>query len=584
MSNRRHGRHLGRSLHIILGWATMSLAGLAPVGCQSIDGPSGDFRGQASTIRGAEGGASGIIMPQSFIYWSIQATEGLPNKLMTGQSLVGPEGMMELGPYGAVKVVGLNVDQARSAVERQLSRYLKNPQVTLSLEAPSKPVAISQVAAPNHDKVANAPQTGGGKEKDQSGPLAVTTCVPAGWQAGQIADDNSAPAQAPAIEIPAPPTLAQSFKEPELTAPPELVKPKEDKAVSSSPPRPLASSLETPADLPIKSTERVSQWKPMVRHGDTSAIPLVPTGLDNASASPTNVATKRSWGVINAVAQDKETPLQGPAPRVMPKAADSPKSEILQGPPPREVMEPQGALIPHSGVGAIGAPVPREGAKVSLPPYVIEPPDILLIESTQKIPDQPIRGQHLVRPDGTVSLGIYGSAYVAGMTLEQARESIGRTLATRIKDFDLRNLNVDILAYNSKFYYVITDGAGYGEQVIRMPITGSETVLDGISQIYGLPAVASKKRIWVARRSGDGTTDQVLPVDWCGISQRGSEATNYQIMPGDRIYVDAKKWVRFDTGLARFLSPVERVLGITLLGSETVNSISGRTSGTGGGF
>ena len=69
---------------------------------------------------------------------------------------------------------------------------------------------------------------------------------------------------------------------------------------------------------------------------------------------------------------------------------------------------------------------------------------------------------------------------------------------------------------------------------------------------------------------------------WPRRPQRGSTSTNYQIMPGDRIYVDAKKWVRFDTGMARFLSPFERVLGITLLGSETVNSISGRTTGTGG--
>src|SRR5260370_15897961 len=99
----------------------------------------------------------------------------------------------------------------------------------------------------------------------------------------------------------------------------------------------------------------------------------------------------------------------------------------------------QGAYAPRSE--AFGGPVPREGAKVSLPPYVIEPPDILLIESTQKIPDQPVRGQHLVRPDGTVSLGIYGAAYVAGMTIDQAKESIGRTLATRIKDFDFRNLD-----------------------------------------------------------------------------------------------------------------------------------------------
>ena len=34
---------------------------------------------------------------------------------------------------------------------------------------------------------------------------------------------------------------------------------------------------------------------------------------------------------------------------------------------------------------------------------------------------QNIKGEHLVRPDGTVSLGMYGSAYVAGMTLGQVK-------------------------------------------------------------------------------------------------------------------------------------------------------------------
>jgi polysaccharide export outer membrane protein len=332
------------------------------------------------------------------------------------------------------------------------------------------------------------------------------------------------------------------------------------------------------ADQPLTGTERVSQWRPMLRRNETTTVPLVPPGWDG---TPNHLPTN---AIIKAVAQEKTIPSP---PRPMPKANDTPKSEVIPAPPPREVVESpvvNGSGSPAFAGAPIGAPVPREGAKVSLPPYVIEPPDILLIESTQGLKDQPVRGQHLVRPDGTVSLGIYGAAYVAGMTIDQAKESIGRTLAALIKDFDLRNLNVDILAYNSKFYYVITDGAGYGEQVIRMPITGSETVLDGISQIFGLSAVSSKRRIWVARRSPDGTTDQVLPVDWCGVAQRGSTSTNYQIMPGDRVYVDSKRWVRFDTGLGRFLSPFERVLGITLLGSETVNSISGRTTGTGGGL
>jgi polysaccharide export outer membrane protein len=226
---------------------------------------------------------------------------------------------------------------------------------------------------------------------------------------------------------------------------------------------------------------------------------------------------------------------------------------------------------------------PRELAKVSLPSYVIEPPDFLLVETTQGLQTQPIRGQHLVRPDGTVSLGIYGSVYVGGLTIEQAREAIARVIMKRIKQDDIEKvlleLNVDVLAYNSKFYYIITDGGGYGEQVVRLPVTGSETVLDAIGQINGLPPPASKKHIWIARRTGtDG--GQILPVDWCAISQGGSTATNYQLMPGDRIYVKADKWVRFDSAVAKRVTPFERLFGITLLGSTTVNSIRNRSSST----
>jgi hypothetical protein len=161
------------------------------------------------------------------------------------------------------------------------------------------------------------------------------------------------------------------------------------------------------------------------------------------------------------------------------------------------------------------------------------------------------------------------------MTLDQAREAIARQIRTVKKDFDIATLSVDVLAYNSKFYYIVSDGGGYGEQVIRLPITGSETVLDAISQIGGLNAVASKKQVWVARTAG-GHGQQILPVDWCGVTKGGQVATNYQIMPNDRIYVNSKALVRVDTGLSRILSPVERIFGVTLLGSTTVNSIRNR--------
>jgi protein involved in polysaccharide export with SLBB domain len=269
--------------------------------------------------------------------------------------------------------------------------------------------------------------------------------------------------------------------------------------------------------------------------------------------------------------QQEERPEELPAPR-----REGPTTGMIY--PAEVAMHP-----PYPG----GPPVPGEFRKRALSTYIVEPPDILLVQGSKNIglPLQPISGQHLVRPDGTVGLGIYGPVFVAGKTLDEVRTAIAALLrATANKDLSVEQirseLDVDVIAYNSKHYYVITDGAGYGEQVYRVAITGNETVLDALSQIYGLPAVASKKEIWVARATPGGHHPMILPVDWEGITRRGSAATNYQLFPGDRIYVNSQKVLRVDSVLAKFLSPIERVLGTTLLGATTVNAIRGRNTNT----
>lgn len=261
--------------------------------------------------------------------------------------------------------------------------------------------------------------------------------------------------------------------------------------------------------------------------------------------------------------------------------------------------------------------VPRELAKITLPPYVIEAPDQLLIEVIQKsrvtkidpdtgkpvkndkgedikvdvadrLPIQPITGSFAVRPDGSVNLGIWGNVPVSGLSLDQAAEAVRQhlvkndILAKAGTKADSLFVIVDVLAYNSKRYYVITDGGGFGEQVFPFPITGSETVLDALSNINGLPDVASKRNIWIARRTPHpGQPWQILPVDWVGMTQHGHTFTNYQVMPGDRIYVKAQRLVTIDRTLARIFAPVERVFGITLLGTNTVNQLVGRGQGFG---
>jgi protein involved in polysaccharide export with SLBB domain len=226
--------------------------------------------------------------------------------------------------------------------------------------------------------------------------------------------------------------------------------------------------------------------------------------------------------------------------------------------------------------------------KVALGPYVIEPPDILLVEATpigfldgSNFVEQRISGEHLVRPDGTVGLGIYGSVRVAGLTLDEARTAIEDHLKQALKIKVSPKVNVDVFAYNSKAYYIIADNAGYGQPVVRLPYTGNDTVLDAIGQIGGLPASASKKKIWIARPGPDHKI-QILPVDWKGIAQDARVATNYQLFPGDRIYIQSDRLMALDGIVSKIVAPIERVLGVTFLGGQTIFRLQNMGRGAGG--
>jgi polysaccharide biosynthesis/export protein len=198
---------------------------------------------------------------------------------------------------------------------------------------------------------------------------------------------------------------------------------------------------------------------------------------------------------------------------------------------------------------------------------------------------QQVRGPHLVRPDGSISLGTYGSVRVTGLTISEAKAAIEKQLSRYVQSPEV---TVDVAAYNSKVFYVIYDGAGAGQQVYRLPVTGNDTVLDAVSQLNGLSPVSDTHNIWLARPTcNEGEGDLILPVDWTGITARGRPQTNYQLMPGDRLFVSSDRWVTADTKLARRLSPFERIFGFSLLGANTIQTLkfsSGSGNGFGGGF
>jgi polysaccharide export outer membrane protein len=172
---------------------------------------------------------------------------------------------------------------------------------------------------------------------------------------------------------------------------------------------------------------------------------------------------------------------------------------------------------------------------------------------------QQISGQHLVGPDGTVTLGSYGSVHVVGMTIVQAKAAIEQYLQQYLEDPEI---SLDVFAYNSKVYYIVTQGAGLGDGVYRFPVTGN------------LQQVSSKK-IWIARPTDEPGTVQMLPVKWEDITAQASAHTNYQILPGDRVFIAEDKLIALDTGLAKIIAPMERIMGFSLLGVGTVTRFSG---------
>jgi len=195
---------------------------------------------------------------------------------------------------------------------------------------------------------------------------------------------------------------------------------------------------------------------------------------------------------------------------------------------------------------------------------------------------QPIAGEHTVGADGRINLGIYGSVHVKGLTLAEAKEAIEFQL---VEYLDSPNIAVDIYFYNSKYYYVIMEGAGFGDRIQQFPYTGNETVLDAIAGINGMDRVSSK-RVWISRSSpmynyGYGECNR-LDVDWRGITAEAAYGTNYQLMPNDRIFIEEDKMVAWDTKLSKVVAPFERIMGFSLLGAQTATRFSGPVMQGGG--
>ncbi len=209
--------------------------------------------------------------------------------------------------------------------------------------------------------------------------------------------------------------------------------------------------------------------------------------------------------------------------------------------------------------------IPFEHRDIAIPPpkhdaarsrYIVEPPDILDIEVLQALPGRPLTGERLVRPDGTITLGFYGDLHVAGLSLAEVKKKVvlhmrryltdlalgidvpspedSQRIIDRINPEDSDRVFVDIVSYNSKFYYVGGDFNLPG----RLPITGKETVLDALHLAGGLATSALRSSLRLVKPSKNGGKPVVKQINYESVISGEDMSTNYPLEPGDHLYVE----------------------------------------------
>lgn len=253
--------------------------------------------------------------------------------------------------------------------------------------------------------------------------------------------------------------------------------------------------------------------------------------------------------------------------------------------------------------------LPRELETQPLDQYLVEIGDTIFIETVSFDATIRLPGDQVVKPDGTISIGEYGSLMVVKKTIEQIELEIQSTIDAKTRQqledefaqeqqrdrqsrelraslengdsdpsrptieienaadtLDGQNLDADLIRqreyrlaldrriedriagnrisvrlvnWDSKRFYVLgeVNSPGY------FAYTGNQTVLDAILQAGGLSTKANHHQIIVSRPTPCGSCRIVMKICYDQIVQLGDASTNYQLRPGDRVFVPSLKFI-----------------------------------------
>jgi polysaccharide export outer membrane protein len=159
-------------------------------------------------------------------------------------------------------------------------------------------------------------------------------------------------------------------------------------------------------------------------------------------------------------------------------------------------------------------------------PYALGPGDILFIETWGH---DDLSGQHVVGPDGRLTLPVVGSFPCAGLTRDEAATAFATALAPYYKDLAI---TVRVEEYVSHRLAILGDVRTPGS----FPIENTPTLLDALSRAGGVAPqdaiLGAPTRCSIIRGS-----DTMIRLELDELLERGNTSLNIPLQPHDVIIV-----------------------------------------------
>ena len=184
--------------------------------------------------------------------------------------------------------------------------------------------------------------------------------------------------------------------------------------------------------------------------------------------------------------------------------------------------------------------------------YVLQPPDEIEIHCV-RVPEINAQRQR-IRPDGKVSFENVGEFMAAGKTPQELSNDMKQKLSTLYMLVGEEPIEVRIMAFHSKVYYVL----GQVERPGPKLYSGRDSVLTAIAEAR--PSVTAwLERIQVIRPSADASVrPRIFEVNFDRMSAHGNTTKNVLLQEGDVIYVPPTVLAAVALKIEEFLRPIAR--------------------------